>query len=236
MEHNRVEIELSNSIKDSSLEKLTSDILEVGIDQLITEGILREIPVIKSIFNITKIGLNINDKILTKKLLIFLFQIHSIPNEKRVKFIHRLEENKEFNSKVGESLLLIIDKIDDFEKPRIVGNLFRATIEGKITYQAFLYLAFLVNNSFSLHLNKLKSVFDKDFIDLNKLDSYEKNSLYNSGIIEAGKTVDMSEQKRLQKMAGTKVFDSEKVLNSLIESQNNLEVSEAGKQILLYGY
>ena len=58
---------LFNSSKD-----VISDYLEIGIDSLMNEGILKEIPIVNTIVGVLKIGKNVHDRNLLKHLLMNL--------------------------------------------------------------------------------------------------------------------------------------------------------------------
>lgn len=45
-----------------------------------------------------------------------------MPQDEREKFIKDLKESKEYRRQVGEKLIMIIDSLDDMQKPEIIGG------------------------------------------------------------------------------------------------------------------
>ncbi|MBS4068029.1 MAG: hypothetical protein KGZ62_05475, partial [Sulfurimonas sp.] len=58
--------------------------------------------------------------------------------------IDKIDNSKEFRTRVGEKLLYIIDRCEDHEKTQIVARLFAAFIHDRITYQDFLQASSIV--------------------------------------------------------------------------------------------
>lgn len=67
MENKKLEVGLENIVKQADLNDLTAELLEVGIDELLEEGILQNLPIINIIRGVTKLGFAIKDGIFLKK-------------------------------------------------------------------------------------------------------------------------------------------------------------------------
>ncbi len=171
---------LGESIISENLTKLTKDLLEVGLDSFLENGILRDIPIIGSFSSIAKIGIGIRDKIFAKKILMFLFEIKDIPFEKRKEFTDKINSNSEYSSKVGETILLIIDKLDDIKKAELIGKLFVYSINGIINYKTFLRLSIIIERCFLEDLSKLELYYNGKQKQLEVID---KHILYNLGLL-----------------------------------------------------
>ena len=123
--HNK-NMQLSNSlietIKNSELSKNIGDLLEVGIDSFLKDGILKEIPGISILNGFWKTGIAIRDYRFLNKLLLFLNESAKLPLEKRLKLIDDLEDN-EFQKEAGEKLIAIIDNLESSSKAILMGKL-----------------------------------------------------------------------------------------------------------------
>lgn len=96
-------------IKDSGLNSMLQDYSELAIDGLIDDGFLKEMPLIGSIVGLIKFGNSLRKHSAAKKLYKFLFQIHSIPTEKRIAKINEINNSQKYQSSVGEMILELLD-------------------------------------------------------------------------------------------------------------------------------
>ena len=76
------------------------------------------------IFKTYKAGVTISELILSKKIALFLQEISTISYEDIEKFRQQIDNDGNFNRKVGENLLLLLDRQDQFEKSSMLGKLF----------------------------------------------------------------------------------------------------------------
>jgi hypothetical protein len=153
IEHFDISRSLEVSMIDKSLKELTTDVVELSIDSLFEESVLRNLPIIKTFYNLYSFGVSIQDKLFLKKVLSFLNQISDIPAKKREDFIQKVKDDKKYRIKIGEKLLYILDSCNDHESSERVGFLFRFFLEEKITRSEFEKISFIIsamsNNDFS---------------------------------------------------------------------------------------
>src|SRR5690606_30032534 len=124
-EMNQVLIE---SLKKTELVDIGEDLLEKGLDSLLKEGIVKEIQFVKFIIAMHETYITISDKILIKKLVLFLKKLNELPESTINKFISEINNNSKFKIKVGNKLLLLLDKNDDFEKSVMMAEVFKVYI------------------------------------------------------------------------------------------------------------
>ena len=96
--------------------ELLQEAAEFALDELLDDGLIRDIPVVGTIARLYKTAIGIQGYIFTKKLRRLLTELSNVPVEEREKFRRRLEGDKEFRSRVGETLILLLDKLDDISK------------------------------------------------------------------------------------------------------------------------
>lgn len=166
-----LEIKIIDEVGQEKLSDLTSDYAELSLDFFMENDTLKDIPFFGTFFKIYKTANNIKDQIFLKKLYSFLFHLKEIPLYKRIAFIDNLEESKQ---KVGEKLLILIEKLDDLDKPKIISNLFKATIEEKMTYEDFLIISNSVSNSYINDLKELRN----DIIELEIQERLSHNGIF----------------------------------------------------------
>lgn len=145
---------LTQTIKDENFQDVMVNLGETSLDNLIEGGLLKDIPLLGTIVGLTRTTLTIQDKLFTKKVITFLFQLKNTTNESRKKQIDKIERDSQYKTKVGEKLLYIIDKCEDNEKASYIGKLFQCFIEEKIEYDGFLRASRCVELTFLLDLKR----------------------------------------------------------------------------------
>ncbi len=128
---NEIDDQLSiiSTIEKSPLSEISKDVLEFSFDQLLKDGSFREFPVVGTILNIGKLGLCIRDAMFLKKVFRFLYHLKDIPKDKRESFAKMIREDSDYRKRGSDNLLLIIDKINHFEKADMLGRIYCAHLE-----------------------------------------------------------------------------------------------------------
>ncbi|MFB9079462.1 hypothetical protein ACFFLS_06210 [Flavobacterium procerum] len=131
-------------IKNEKLQDVTKELTELSIDSALKDGLLKDFPILGTLTGLIKVGGDIRDKLFLKKIWSFLSSLDSTTAEQRQKMINDIETSDEYNIKVGEKLLYIIDKCDDHHKSEIIGCLFNQYLKAKISYDEFLLCCSIV--------------------------------------------------------------------------------------------
>ena len=168
-------------IKDSELPSLSKDFAEVAIDGIMDDGVLKDVPLVNTIVGVVKFGNSINKYLSAKKIYKFLFELHHIPQEQRIKKIDEINNSKKYQSSVGEMIFELLERIESDGKPEIVGKMFAAVIKEKIDFIDYLRCTHIVKNIFYYDLEKLKSGHEKGDIYTTIGDG-----LLDSGLIRLG--------------------------------------------------
>ena len=170
---------LELAIKNPDLKLLTKQYTELLIDGVLKDGTLKDLPIVNSIIGLINFGSSINRNIATKKIYKFLFQLNEVPEEKRKKKIEQINSSEKYQTKVGEIIFEILDKIESDGKPEIIGKLFCAVIEEKIDYLTFLKISHIIKSIFYYDLVFLKENYDGKYIT-----KFSDDSLLVSGIVQ----------------------------------------------------
>lgn len=123
---------LTKSIIKNELSPMAQDLAEAALDSILDEGVLKDIPIVSWLFRAKAIGYTIRDRLFLKKVGWFLYEASKLSAEERQKFSQRLVEDPDFSERCGESALLLIDKLADTDKARLMGFVFRRFIQGSI--------------------------------------------------------------------------------------------------------
>jgi hypothetical protein len=152
----KLDAAIIEGVTSDRLQEIAIDGAEVALDSFLAEGVLREIPIVGTIYKISKAAWGIKDAIFAKAVYKFLFELKDIPLEKRKAFIEKISSNPEYDTKVGEKIIVILDKLDDLDKATIIGRLLKYTIEEKIEYSDFLRMSSIIQRAFLPDLMFLK--------------------------------------------------------------------------------
>lgn len=154
-------MEIDKSLVTTISENGGADILaelgEITLDSIIDNEAINQIPIIGTLKGIYKITNSISDHLFVQKILKFLRELEILTEEEKVKMKHKIDNAK--NNKIGETLLEIINKIDDNKKPKIIAQIFKSYINGEIDFQEFQKFSQIVNKSFLPDLMKLTKFF-----------------------------------------------------------------------------
>lgn len=151
------------TIKKTNLTKITTDLGEIGLDSILEDGVLKDIPILGTIVNIGKSSLNIKDRLFTKKIIYFLSEIENINSMDRNKIISKIDKSEKYNIKVGEKILYILDNCDDHEKAKYIGKFFKILIQKTIDYEEFLRFCSVIESVFLEDFKYFLKAEDKEF-------------------------------------------------------------------------
>lgn len=163
MQPDTLQNQLVESIYSPKLADISEDIAEVVLDSLLDEGVLKDLPVVGTIVKVFKGAMDIRDRVFVAKVARFLFQLSKIPLEKRLLFKEKLNADLKLRRKLGLTLTLLLDRLDDIEKPDFVAWCFNAYLNDNITIDAFRRISSAIDIAF---IDDLKAICRED-IDLN---------------------------------------------------------------------
>lgn len=188
----------SNNLTESVSNEIVSTTVDLGIeyselalDDFLADGILKEIPIIKTIYSIGKLGLSVNERYFVKKLLVFLKEFHSqtLDEQKINDFKFRFDTDVKYRNQVTEHLIVYTDSFLSVDKSKVFANLFRAFIYGYFDWNHFIHLSTCLNLINPKAFSYLETLAKHDFKlqegdkDANLIRDGESESLlYSCGI------------------------------------------------------
>jgi hypothetical protein len=117
------------------------DLAEVGLDELRLEGPARDVPVLGTIVRLVATAGSVRDLVFTRKVVRFLARVSQIPPAERAAFVSENLSDPGKRRRVGEALVLLLDRLDDMQKPDLLGLIFGAYVIGRIDLPTFQRLA-----------------------------------------------------------------------------------------------
>lgn len=184
MEQHELENSLIKTLKESELPKALGELAEIGLDAAMNEGALRDIPIVGTLAALYKTGAAMRDYLLMQKISHFLTQLSDITTDERRAMIDRLEADESYSKNVGESLILLLDRLDDIKKSQLTANAFKAYAREEIDGVMLQRLNYAVERLLLCDSPRLSDLA----ADTNKLpyDSVVAHNFLNAGIAFVG--------------------------------------------------
>ncbi len=186
-EHKNTSKEIGKALISNNFDN-SLNYAEIGLDTFVTDDVLKEIPIVKTVVGVVKSGLKIKEVFFTKKILTFLKEFHSgkLPPKKIKKFQVEFNSKIKYREKVLQEIMVLNDNFIQIEKSKIFANLLLAHLNEKYNWDYFTNLSYCLSqlNMFGVPLFDDMSKFNKPFfgaIDHDKKQLYPL--LINSGTI-----------------------------------------------------
>ena len=153
---------LVTSFEDSISEEVSgcvTELTEIGLDAIMDEGLLKEIPFVSTAISIYKIGQSLKERQYVSKLAVFLDEINKgIADEaERSKYREKFRADQKFRHKELEYLLVLIDRYISFDKPQMRAKLYLAYLDGTIIWEEFTMYAEVIDRFLLLDCSTLLS-------------------------------------------------------------------------------
>ncbi len=186
-EHKNTSSEVGKALVSNNFDNAL-DYAEIGLDAFVSDDILKEIPIVKTVVGVVKSGLKVKEIFFTKKILTFLKEFHSgkLPIEKFNKFQEEFNTDEKYRSKVLQEIMLFNDTFVQIEKSKIFANLFAAHLNDVYGWDDFVNLSYCLNqlNMFGVSLFDDMAEFKTPFYGAIYDDTKQRYPLLsNSGTI-----------------------------------------------------
>ena len=160
------------------MSNIGKDILEIGVDRILADGLLKEIPVINVATGFLKTGIAIRDYRFITKLLYFLNESSRLTLKQREEIINKLEDDK-YQSEAGEKLISIIDNLETKSKAKLIGKAICLFGNDIISRDEFWRISFIIEKLPTSDINALKNWKETD---LNKVEHTRKHLYMSVGL------------------------------------------------------
>lgn len=137
------------SIFNESLADTVTDIAEIGIDSILSEGLLKDLPIFSVLIGSVRTVRSIQERNMLRNTAIFLDTINSkkIETEKLNQYKAKLQDEKVAEKELGRVLILLNQYVDNI-KSRMLGVLFWKYVNGEYTWDKFCELSDIVSRLF----------------------------------------------------------------------------------------
>ena len=137
------------SLFNENLVDVVTDISEIGIDSILSEGLLKDLPIFSVLTGSVRTVKSIQERNMLRNTAIFLDTINSkkIETEKLNRYKAKLQDEKVAEKELGRVLILLNQYVDNI-KSRMLGVLFWKYVNGEYTWNKFCELSDIVSRLF----------------------------------------------------------------------------------------
>jgi hypothetical protein len=189
---------LIRSVWSGGVSDITSEGAEILLDSALDEGLLRDIPFLGWVAKTYGLVNTVRDRIFLQKILRFLQGTQATTAEERTAFAERMEADPEYQRKVGEDLLLLLDRHESVDKSEFLGRVFAAFVRNEISDEEFRRYAFIIDRLFLRDLTNLAQHY-------NRVAEYEASRKRG----DKGLFVQFLDEKTTQALFGNGLLDSD---------------------------
>lgn len=147
---------LADSLKSESTAELLATIGDVGLDAAIESGALDGVPIFGIATGLWKAGKQVQQELFVRKVSRFLSEVVKTDVGDRRRFLESIEADGK-KEEFGETILLILERLDDARKPALVGRVMAAHIRGDIALEMALRLSMIVGRCYGPDLEHLRN-------------------------------------------------------------------------------
>ena len=138
-------VSLENSLS-SDICDTVGDLVEVGLDAVMDDGILKDIPILSTVVGLYRIGHTIRERHEIKQLALFVAELNRgcTDESKRKQLLEKLNSDTRKSKQEIEYILVVLDNYLEYEKSQMRAKLYIAYLEGTITWAEFAEYASMV--------------------------------------------------------------------------------------------
>jgi hypothetical protein len=132
-------------VNSKDLKDITSDIVEKVLDSQISDEILIEVPIVKTLVGIKNVYSTYTDRIFIKKAMNVLLELGDVNWKQRVELTRELDDE---DSSGTEKILMAIDQLETIKKCKVFGRLCKLKALTRISLYEFSRLTKLIQDAY----------------------------------------------------------------------------------------
>lgn len=166
--------------------ELATEYAEIGIDAVLESGALKEIPIVKTISAICKVGYNLHERNLIKQTLSFIngFNSGELSQEKIEEYRQNLENDPDKAEKeLGRVLIILGNHIENIQS-QVLGGFYSAYVKGAISWEKFCELSEANRRMFVSDYMILSEAARNNGINIENRELYQVDRLISLGLLQ----------------------------------------------------
>lgn len=192
---------------------LVTEYMELGIDALFDNEIVKGIPIVGTLSTICKVGYNLHERNLIKQTFDFVKGLNNGTLSQEKIGAHRAELERDpakLEKELGRILIILGNHIENVQS-RVLGGFYSAYIKGAISWEKFCELSEANRRMFANDYHVLHLAYRMGGIDINGRELYQVDRLVSLGLLQ-----------NENRVSGTKVirfdFEEEKTYDIVVTS------------------
>jgi hypothetical protein len=181
---NEIIPKFKSSIFDGAKD-LAVDLAEVGIDSVLADGLLKDIPIVGALVGFAKIGQNLHDRNLLRQTLQFIEEFNSgdINEEKLEEYKRSIgSDSKKAEQELGR-VLLLLNRTLELEKSQMLARLFENYLNKKLSWEEFCEFAEIVERLFLSDFVFVAKIYNSEITSTRDLALHPFKRLVSLGIV-----------------------------------------------------
>lgn len=191
--------------------ELSSSLLEVGLDEITENEVIKQIPVVSSMVSIYKITMTIRERYFLKKTMQFIIHFnHNLNKEEAKRYQDKIENDNKLLQKEIERIIVLIDRYVEQEKTKYLANLYKKYIYQNVDcdWNDFCVLSETLDEISIYDIEELKQLYEAKIFEskvlYNKLAMSRLSSL---GLVDYYYGMTVSNQKEPNKQIVSAITD-----------------------------
>ena len=195
---NNLSLALSDSISEGA-GSVATELLEVGLDSILDDGLLKEIPILSTAVSLYKIGHGVKERHYVKKLAAFISAVNNgiVDEDRREFYRSKIVEDVAKRDRELEYLLLMIDRYIHSDKSEMLAKLYLKYLDEKIDWTELTRYAETIDRFLPGDYNVLSSeITGRYFASSVDLDAFQRLSALGLLCEDTSNTSYMEEQRK----------------------------------------
>jgi len=170
---------------DDNTKELIKGGIELGIDSIMQDGLLKDIPIARTLVAIGNLGINIRDRNLLHQTFVFIDTLnsHTIEPEKLNRYREEINNDpKKAEAELGRVIIILNSNIDDI-KSKILAKCYISYINEIFDWNRFKELADIIQRIFVTDIDMFRSFKIKETYNTIDYPLYQINRLISVGLV-----------------------------------------------------
>ena len=152
-----------DSIFTDAFNSYGGDIIETGVDSLLDDGLLKDVPVINTIMGVIKTVLDIRERMFLKNTIVFLSSFNNGTAEPDTveAYKAKLSDNAQA-SKEMERVVLLLSQYVDTIKSKYLALLYKKYVFGEYDWAKFCELSDILSRLFLEDILTIKEIYNSE--------------------------------------------------------------------------